>query len=160
MDKFYDLIDALNEAPADAEAAAQAKTQHSSRLSTLREQRVQVEARGLRDGFSYAAIEGALLEIDADIATVEAELSAADGWLDSAVKRAEQRDIVWSWHQMHAMVDLPEPETVKRIYEALDLKVTLLGGTHAEVNYNLPLDTALEIIVSETTSTRTARHSP
>lgn len=156
-DKFYDLIDAMNQAPADAEAAAQARAQHSARLGKLKQQRIEVEARGLRDGFSLAAIESALLEIDADVATVEGELEAADGWLQTAARRAEQQDIVWSWHEMHRMVSFADLDTVKRVYEVLDVRVTLIGGTKAEVNFNLPLDRGLEIIVSETTSIRPAR---
>ena len=157
MDKFYELLDALDDSPADAEAAGQAKAQHSARLSKLRDQRVEVEARGLREGFSLAAIESALAEIDADIATLEAELAAAERWLDNALKAEQQRDVLSSWERWDEVFDRPDLEMVKRVYEALDLRVTLLEGGHAEVTINLPLDRGLDTIVATTTSRRRRR---
>ena len=156
MDKFYELLDALDEEPADADAAAQAKAQHSGRLSKLRDQRVEVEARGLRDGFSLAAIESALAEIDSDIATVESELAAADRWLENALKAEEQREVLSSWERWNEVFDRPDLATVKRVYEALDLRVKLREGGQAEVQINLPLDRGLETIVTTRMSTRPA----
>lgn len=42
---------------------------------------------------------------------------------------------------------------MKKVYDALDLKVTLTGAGEAEVHINLPLDIGLETIVSDPTST-------
>jgi DNA invertase Pin-like site-specific DNA recombinase len=157
MDKFYELLEKLDETPVDSEAAAQAKAQHAARLKKLRDERVTVEARGLRDGFSRASIEAALAEFDADIATVEAEFAAAEAWLENAVRRDAQLEALSSWERMNELFDRPDLAMVKRLYEALDLKVTLTGSGQGEVQINLPLDVGLETIVSATTSTRAAR---
>ena len=154
--KVYEMLDNLDSVPTDSDAAAQAKEQHGARLRKLRDERLAVEARGLREGFSRAAIESALAEFDADIATVEAEFAAAEAWLENALARQAQREVLSSWERAHELFDNPDLATVKRVYEALDLKVTLAGDGKAEVQISLPLDVGLETIVSETTSTRAA----
>lgn len=153
-DRFFDLLDTLGTEPTDAEAAVQAKEQHAARLKKLRDERVAVEARALREGFSRAALEATLVEIEADIATVEAEHAAAEAWLENSLHREAQREVLSSWQHARAMFNNPSPKLMKQVYDALDLKVVLTGPGQAEIQMSVPLDIGLDTIVSETRSTR------
>jgi site-specific DNA recombinase len=161
IDRFYELLDELDDAPVDAEAAAQARDQHSTRIKKLKEDRIKIEARALREGFSRESVAAALAEIDADLVTVESELASAEAWFTNAVERDSQLEVLSSWQRMRDLFDKPDLATVKRVYEAIDLHVTLKEGGEAEVQVNLPLDVGLETIVSAPTSRRRrrARHA-
>jgi DNA invertase Pin-like site-specific DNA recombinase len=140
-ERLEELFELHDPGPTDAEAAAEAKERLTRQLTKLRDERVNVEARALRDGYSLAATEKALAEIDADVATAEAELAAAESWFENAVRRESQRQALDDYVQlMAAHINTPNVEMMQRVYEAFDLRVTLSeDGNTCEVEVGLPL---------------------
>lgn len=149
MNELYEMLDEMASTPTDEEAALAAREHHATRVQALRRDRVKTEARGLRDGFSKAAIQAALDEIDADIATEEAELQAAASWAESARVASSRRDVLKSWEAFGEVFSNPDLTKVKELYEAIDLRVVLTGDGTADVKIGLPLEHGLDHLRSQ-----------
>ena len=148
MEELFGIEDDL---PTDAEAAQDSKERLTKQIARLQKDRLDVEARGLREGFSKAAIQQTLDEIDSDIATAEIALAEADAWAENARAREEQHKVLASYEVFAMQMNTPDEALMQRVFEAFDVRVVLTDPTRgvARIEVNAPLDPGSEYLFSD-----------
>ena len=146
MEELFNLRD---EGPTDAEAANASMERLSKQIAKLRRERLDREARGLRDGYSRAAIEQVLHEIDQDIATAESELTAARSWAENAARVEAQRETLDRLQEMAGLMNTPDEDLMSRVFEAFDVRVTLTGEGCCRVEAEAPLSAGSENLLAD-----------
>lgn len=146
LEELFELRDA---GPTDSEAAQTAITRLTKQIAKLHKDRLDREARGLRDGYSKAAIQQVLNEIDQDIATAESELAASQAWAENATRLEAQREAFDRMQDFAALMNSPDADLMARVFEAFDIRVTLTSEGSCAVEVMAPLEPGSEYLLAD-----------